>query len=97
VAELPKRDRCFRQPAKGPTPGVGAAAGSGPSRKGNTNRRELMNKDRVEGSAKQASGTVKESTGKVLGDAKLAADGKSEKVEGKVQNTVGGLKDALKK
>jgi uncharacterized protein YjbJ (UPF0337 family) len=56
-----------------------------------------MNKDRIEGSAKQAVGAVKESTGKVLGDTKLAADGRSEKVEGKIQNTVGGIKDALKK
>jgi uncharacterized protein YjbJ (UPF0337 family) len=30
-------------------------------------------------------------------DAKLAAEGKTDKVEGKVQNAIGGLKDALKK
>jgi uncharacterized protein YjbJ (UPF0337 family) len=38
-----------------------------------------------------------EAAGKVLGDAKLAADGKSDKAEGKVQNAIGGLKDALKR
>ena len=31
-----------------------------------------------------------------LGDAKLVADGKSDKAAGKVQNAVGGLRDALK-
>jgi uncharacterized protein YjbJ (UPF0337 family) len=56
-----------------------------------------MDKDRIDGSAKQAKGAVKEATGKVLGDAKLTADGKQDKVEGKVQNAVGGLKDALRK
>ena len=34
--------------------------------------------------------------GKVTGDAKLEAEGKSDKVAGKVQNAVGGLKDALR-
>jgi hypothetical protein len=36
-------------------------------------------------------------TGNALGDKKLVADGKSDKVEGKIQNAVGDLKDALKK
>jgi uncharacterized protein YjbJ (UPF0337 family) len=52
-----------------------------------------MDKDRVEGSAKQAKGTVKEAWGKVTGDAKTQAEGKADKAEGKVQNTIGGLKD----
>ena len=56
-----------------------------------------MDKDRVAGSAKQVKGTVKEAAGKAVGDAKLQADGKADKIEGKVQNAVGGLKDALKK
>lgn len=56
-----------------------------------------MDKDRIAGAAKQAKGTLKEAAGKVLGDAKLAAEGKSDKVEGKIQNAIGGLKDALKK
>ncbi len=33
----------------------------------------------------------------MTGDAKLEAEGKADKVEGKVQNAIGGLKDALKK
>jgi uncharacterized protein YjbJ (UPF0337 family) len=56
-----------------------------------------MDKDRIAGAAKQAKGAIKEATGKALGDAKLTADGKSDKVEGKIQHTIGGLKDALKK
>lgn len=55
-----------------------------------------MNKDRIEGSAKQVAGAVKEAVGKAVGDAKLQADGTAEKATGKVQNAIGGLKDALK-
>ncbi len=56
-----------------------------------------MNKDRIEGAAKQFKGTVKEATGRVLGDAKLVAEGRADKVEGRMQNAVGGVKDAMKK
>lgn len=55
-----------------------------------------MNNDRVKGSAKQAKGAIKDATGKVLGDAKLQAEGKKDKFSGKVQNAIGGLKDAAK-
>ena len=56
-----------------------------------------MNKDRIEGIAKQAKGAVKNIAGKITGDTKLQAEGKADKVEGKVQNAVGGVKDAAKK
>ena len=52
-----------------------------------------MDKDRIEGAAKQAKGAIKDAAGKVTGDTKLQAEGKTDKVEGKVQNTVGGMKD----
>ena len=55
----------------------------------------MADEDRVEGSAKQMKGNLKEGTGKVLGDSKLQAEGKADKAEGKVQNAIGGLKDAL--
>ena len=55
-----------------------------------------MDKDRVVGSAKQIKGAVKQVVGKAVGDAKLKSEGKADKIEGKVQNTVGGLKDTLK-
>jgi uncharacterized protein YjbJ (UPF0337 family) len=55
-----------------------------------------MDKDRIVGAAKQAKGAVKEAVGKAVGDNKLAAEGKSDEVEGKIQNAVGGLKDAVR-
>jgi uncharacterized protein YjbJ (UPF0337 family) len=55
-----------------------------------------MDKDRIAGAAKQAKGAVKEAIGKAVGDTKLVAEGRSDKVEGKVQNAIGGIKDALK-
>jgi uncharacterized protein YjbJ (UPF0337 family) len=55
-----------------------------------------MDKDRINGSAQQAKGTVKEIAGKVTGDAKLESEGKADKVAGKVQNAIGGLKDTLR-
>ncbi|HXP97487.1 MAG TPA: CsbD family protein [Telmatospirillum sp.] len=56
-----------------------------------------MNKDRIAGVAKQAKGALEETAGKVLGDAKLSAEGTADKAAGKVQNAVGSVKDALKK
>ncbi len=54
-----------------------------------------MDKDRVIGSAKVAKGKIKEAVGKAVGDAKLEAEGEADKIEGKVQNAVGGVKDTL--
>jgi uncharacterized protein YjbJ (UPF0337 family) len=34
--------------------------------------------------------------GKATGDAKLETEGKTQQVAGKIQNAVGGIKDALK-
>ena len=55
-----------------------------------------MDKDRVEGSAHEAKGKIKEIAGKVTGDAKLEGEGKAEKTAGKVQNAWGGIKDAAR-
>jgi uncharacterized protein YjbJ (UPF0337 family) len=55
-----------------------------------------MDKDRIEGSANQAKGAIKEAAGKATGDAKLKTEGAADKAAGKVQNAVGGLKDSLK-
>ena len=55
-----------------------------------------MDKDRIIGSAEQAKGAVKEAAGRVLGDKKLEADGKADQTAGKVQNAIGGLKDAVR-
>jgi uncharacterized protein YjbJ (UPF0337 family) len=56
-----------------------------------------MDKDRISGAAKQIKGAVKELSGKAMGDAKLVAEGKRDKLEGRVQNAIGGAKDALRK
>ena len=55
-----------------------------------------MDKDRIEGSASQAKGALKEAAGKLTGDAKLQAEGAADKAKGKVQNVVGGVKDVLR-
>ena len=55
-----------------------------------------MDEDRIKGAAQQAKGAVKEAVGKLTGDGKLEAEGKAEKVAGKLQNAFGGLKDTLR-
>jgi uncharacterized protein YjbJ (UPF0337 family) len=56
----------------------------------------MADRDRVEGAVKNMGGKVKEAAGKVTGDEKLKREGQVDQVEGKVQNTVGGLKDKLR-
>ncbi|MDB5663737.1 CsbD family protein [Cypionkella sp.] len=55
-----------------------------------------MDKDRIKGSAKVATGKVQEAAGKVVGDEKMKAEGKAKQVEGRVQNAAGGAKDAVR-
>ena len=52
--------------------------------------------DRVEGAAKNIGGNIKEAAGKLVGDEKLKAEGRADQAEGKVQNAVGGMKDAFR-
>jgi uncharacterized protein YjbJ (UPF0337 family) len=56
----------------------------------------VVDRDRVEGAAKNVGGKLKEAAGKVTGDEKLKREGQADQVTGKVQNTVGGLKDKLR-
>ena len=56
----------------------------------------MADHDRIEGAAKNMGGKVKEGVGKMTGDTKLQAEGKADQVEGKVQNTVGGVKDSVR-
>jgi uncharacterized protein YjbJ (UPF0337 family) len=56
-----------------------------------------MDKDRIVGAARQVKGAVKETIGRVTGDAKIQAEGDAEKAVGKVQNMVGGAKDTVRK
>ncbi|MGG5823749.1 CsbD family protein [Falsiroseomonas sp. HW251] len=55
-----------------------------------------MDEDRLKGMGNQIKGAVKEGVGKVTGDTKTEAEGKADKAKGKVQNTVGGAKDAVR-
>ena len=55
-----------------------------------------MDKDRIAGAAHRVKGVVKETIGKITGDAKTEAEGAAEKTAGKVQNIVGGAKDAIR-
>ena len=39
---------------------------------------------------------MKEVAGKVTDDSKLGTEGKSDQLNGKIQNTIGGMKDSLR-
>lgn len=55
-----------------------------------------MHKDTVEGSAKDAKGSIKEAVGKMTGNERLQAEGAGDQVAGKVQKGVGELKEAAR-
>ncbi len=55
-----------------------------------------MDENRVKGAMDQAKGAVKEGIGNLTNDSKLKAEGQADKASGKVQNAVGGAKDAAK-
>jgi uncharacterized protein YjbJ (UPF0337 family) len=52
-------------------------------------------KDKTEGIAKDIAGSFKEAAGKAVGNPRLEADGKAEKVKGKVQTKVGEIEKVL--
>ncbi len=56
----------------------------------------MADHDRIEGAATNMGGKIKEAAGKLTGDEKLKAEGRADQVKGKVQNAVGGMKDALR-
>ena len=51
-----------------------------------------MDKDRVDGAAKNVGGKIKEAAGKITGDEKLKREGQADQVAGKVQSKVGDVK-----
>ena len=55
-----------------------------------------MNKDQVQGRVEQAKGAVKETTGKVVGNDRLRAEGKLDKAGVKIQSGVGDVKEKVK-
>jgi uncharacterized protein YjbJ (UPF0337 family) len=65
--------------------------GSSTNVKGN-----LMNKDQVKGTVKDAIGKVQEKAGEVTGSAQQEAKGLIKQAEGKLQKATGDVKEALK-
>jgi uncharacterized protein YjbJ (UPF0337 family) len=55
-----------------------------------------MDKDRVEGAAKNVGGKIKEGVGKAVGDTKLRREGQVDQVKGRAENAVGGIKDGAR-
>jgi uncharacterized protein YjbJ (UPF0337 family) len=56
----------------------------------------MVDEDRVKGAVKEKVGEVKKNVGKLTGDEKMKREGQADEIRGKVQNTVGGVKDALR-
>ena len=54
-------------------------------------------KDQIKGAFHEVKGKLKEKAGDVTGDSDLAADGRVEKVAGKVQKKVGQIEKVLEK
>ncbi len=52
-----------------------------------------MNKDQVDGRAETVKGNFKEAAGKLVGNERLATEGQAEQAAGKVQSTVGDVKN----
>ena len=55
-----------------------------------------MDKDRIKGAATNVGGKMKEGVGKLTGDEKLKTEGRMDQLKGKIQNAVGGIRDALR-
>ena len=54
-------------------------------------------KDKIEGTAKEVSGNIKEGVGRAVGNPDLEDRGTAEKVAGKVQDKVGDIKKVFDK
>lgn len=52
-----------------------------------------MHKDEAEGVGKQVKGALKDAAGGLTGNERLQAEGKADKVEGKIQQKAGEFKD----
>ncbi len=55
-----------------------------------------MDRQRIEGGLRKASGTVTDKAGKATCDRNLEAEGKAEKAEGSVRSGLGKAKDAAR-
>lgn len=79
------------RPTRPPHPG---SSGRGSIR--NIEGNDALDKDRVIGSAKVVKGKAKVAIGKAIGDSKLESEGEADKIEGRIQNAVGGIKDTIR-
>ena len=55
-----------------------------------------MDKERIKGGVKKATGAIKEKVGQMTGDRDTEVEGKAEKAEGRVRSAVGHAKDAAR-
>ena len=55
-----------------------------------------MDRQRIEGGLKKATGTIKEQAGKAIGSRHLESEGKAEKTEGHIRSGVGKAMDAVR-
>jgi uncharacterized protein YjbJ (UPF0337 family) len=55
-----------------------------------------MDRQRIEGGLKKATGTIKEKAGEALGDRHLETEGKAERTEGHIRSGVGKAMDAVR-
>ena len=55
-----------------------------------------MDRQRIEGGVKKATGTIKEKAGEAIGSRRLESEGKSEKTEGRIRSGVGKAMDAVR-
>ena len=51
--------------------------------------------DQAEGTARNVAGSIKEAAGKAVGNPRLEAAGKAEKIDGQIQKKVGEIKKVL--
>lgn len=54
-----------------------------------------MDQDRIEGTATNLGGKVKDAVGGMVGDNKTQAEGKADQISGQVQNAYGSAKDVV--
>jgi uncharacterized protein YjbJ (UPF0337 family) len=56
----------------------------------------VMDKERIAGGVKKATGNIKEAAGKATGNRQLEAEGRADKSEGRVRSAIGHAKDAVR-
>jgi uncharacterized protein YjbJ (UPF0337 family) len=55
-----------------------------------------MDKEHLKGAADKAKGAIKDTAGKIMGDDKLRAEGKFDKLKGDARKVAGDVKDAAR-